>query len=106
MDVRTLALLLSLLLAAVSLSEEKPVSLSYRCPCRSFESHVPRNNIKHLKILSTANCSLQIVARLKNSSRQVCLDPKIKWIQEYLDKFLNNPLTQGSQHNDGLTATT
>ncbi|XP_078498894.1 stromal cell-derived factor 1 [Lissotriton helveticus] len=88
MDARALALL-SLLLAAVCLSEAKPVSLSYRCPCRSFETYVSRNNIKHLKILSTANCSLQIVAKLKNSSRQVCLDPKIKWIQEYLEKFLN-----------------
>lgn len=40
---------------------EKPVSLTYRCPCRFYESNVARANIKHLKILSTPNCSLQIV---------------------------------------------
>ncbi|KAB0407339.1 hypothetical protein E2I00_001303 [Balaenoptera physalus] len=39
----------------------KPVSLSYRCPCRFFESHVARANVKHLKILNTPNCALQIV---------------------------------------------
>ncbi|XP_023372936.1 stromal cell-derived factor 1, partial [Otolemur garnettii] len=67
----------------------KPVSLSYRCPCRFFESHVARANVKHLKILNTPNCALQIVARLKNNNRQVCIDPKLKWIQEYLEKALN-----------------
>lgn len=67
----------------------KPVSLSYRCPCRFFESHIARANVKHLKILNTPNCALQIVARLKNNNRQVCIDPKLKWIQEYLEKALN-----------------
>ncbi|XP_009998665.1 PREDICTED: stromal cell-derived factor 1 [Chaetura pelagica] len=70
---------------------EKPVSLTYRCPCRFYESNVARANVKHLKILSTPNCSLQIVARLKSNSKQVCIDPKLKWIQEYLEKALNKP---------------
>ncbi|MXQ98363.1 hypothetical protein E5288_WYG013310 [Bos mutus] len=80
---------LALVLTALCLSDAKPVSLSYRCPCRFFESHVAKANVKHLKILNTPNCSLQIVARLKNNNRQVCIDPKLKWIQEYLDKALN-----------------
>ncbi|XP_061315215.1 stromal cell-derived factor 1 isoform X2 [Pezoporus flaviventris] len=88
MDLRSLALL-AFALAVLSLSEEKPVSLTYRCPCRFYESNVARANIKHLKILSTPNCSLQIVARLKSNSKQVCIDPKLKWIQEYLEKALN-----------------
>ncbi|XP_050832217.1 stromal cell-derived factor 1 isoform X3 [Serinus canaria] len=88
MDLRALALL-AFALALISLSEEKPVSLTYRCPCRFYESNVARANIKHLKILSTPNCSLQIVARLKSNSKQVCIDPKLKWIQEYLEKALN-----------------
>ncbi|XP_027574091.2 stromal cell-derived factor 1 isoform X1 [Pipra filicauda] len=90
MDLRALALL-AFALAVISLSEEKPVSLTYRCPCRFYESNVARANIKHLKILSTPNCSLQIVARLKSNSKQVCIDPKLKWIQEYLEKALNKP---------------
>uniref|UniRef100_A0A2K5PTB3 Stromal cell-derived factor 1 n=1 Tax=Cebus imitator TaxID=2715852 RepID=A0A2K5PTB3_CEBIM len=77
---------LALVLTALCLSDGKPVSLSYRCPCRFFESHVARANVKHLKILNTPNCALQIVARLKNNNRQVCIDPKLKWIQEYLEK--------------------
>ncbi|NP_001126092.1 stromal cell-derived factor 1 precursor [Pongo abelii] len=80
---------LALVLTALCLSDGKPVSLSYRCPCRFFESHVARANVKHLKILNTPNCALQIVARLKNDNRQVCIDPKLKWIQEYLEKALN-----------------
>ncbi|XP_061214827.1 stromal cell-derived factor 1 isoform X2 [Neopsephotus bourkii] len=92
MDLRALTLL-ALALAILSLSEEKPVSLTYRCPCRFYESNVARANIKHLKILSTPNCSLQIVARLKSNSKQVCIDPKLKWIQEYLEKALNKITT-------------
>ncbi|KAM9197553.1 stromal cell-derived factor 1 isoform 2-T2 [Dugong dugon] len=91
MDAKAVAVL-ALLLAALCLSDGKPVSLSYRCPCRFFESHVARANVKHLKILTTPNCALQIVARLKNNNRQVCIDPKLKWIQEYLEKALNKRL--------------
>ncbi|KAK2508491.1 hypothetical protein MC885_000767 [Smutsia gigantea] len=86
---RRVVAVLALALAALCLSDGKPVSLSYRCPCRFFESHIARGNIKHLKILNTPNCALQIVARLKNNNRQVCIDPKLKWIQEYLEKALN-----------------
>uniref|UniRef100_G1PGJ6 Stromal cell-derived factor 1 n=1 Tax=Myotis lucifugus TaxID=59463 RepID=G1PGJ6_MYOLU len=89
MDAKIVAVL-ALVLAALCLSDGKPVSLSYRCPCRFFESHVARANVKHLKILNTPNCALQIVAKLKNNNRQVCIDPKLKWIQEYLEKALNN----------------
>ncbi|XP_007431091.1 stromal cell-derived factor 1 [Python bivittatus] len=67
----------------------KPISLTYRCPCRYFESHVSKSHIKHLKILTVPGCSLQIIARLKNSSKQICIDPKLKWIHEYLEKYLH-----------------
>ncbi|XP_077933528.1 stromal cell-derived factor 1 isoform X1 [Halichoerus grypus] len=83
---------LAIVLVALCLSDGKPVSLSYRCPCRFFESHIARANVKHLKILNTPNCALQIVARLKNNNRQVCIDPKLKWIQEYLEKALNKTI--------------
>ncbi|PKU33852.1 stromal cell-derived factor 1 [Limosa lapponica baueri] len=73
MDLRALALL-AFALAIISLSEEKPVSLTYRCPCRFYESNVARANIKHLKILSTPNCSLQIVSSLWRTS-----PPKNVW---------------------------
>ncbi|XP_005365131.1 stromal cell-derived factor 1 isoform X2 [Microtus oregoni] len=91
MDAKVVAVL-ALVLAALCISDGKPVSLSYRCPCRFFESHVSRSNVKHLKILNTPNCALQIVARLKSNNRQVCIDPKLKWIQEYLEKALNKRL--------------
>ncbi|XP_054364270.1 stromal cell-derived factor 1 isoform X2 [Mirounga angustirostris] len=89
---------LAIVLVALCLSDGKPVSLSYRCPCRFFESHIARANVKHLKILNTPNCALQIVARLKNNNRQVCIDPKLKWIQEYLEKALNKPYEESWLH--------
>ncbi|XP_070799314.1 stromal cell-derived factor 1 isoform X2 [Pituophis catenifer annectens] len=65
----------------------KPISLTYRCPCRYFESHVAKSQLKHLKILTVPGCPLQVIARLKNSSKQICIDSKLKWIQEYLEKY-------------------
>ncbi|KAM5321189.1 stromal cell-derived factor 1 isoform 2-T2 [Glossophaga mutica] len=100
MDAKIVAVL-ALVLAAFCLSYGKPVSLSYRCPCRFFESHVARANVKHLKILNTPNCALQIVARLKNNNRQVCIDPKLKWIQEYLEKALNKVHVLGGLKKSG-----
>nr|XP_060625309.1 stromal cell-derived factor 1 [Anolis sagrei ordinatus] len=88
MEPRSLALLALLLLALLGASQEKPISLTYRCPCRYVESSVAKSHIKHLKILTVPGCSLQIIARLKNSSKQICIDPKLKWIQEYLEKYL------------------
>ncbi|XP_053165737.1 stromal cell-derived factor 1 isoform X1 [Hemicordylus capensis] len=67
----------------------KPISLTYRCPCRYFENNVGKSHIKHLKILTIPGCNLQIIARLKNSNKQICIDPKLKWIHEYLEKYLH-----------------
>ncbi|XP_003225443.3 stromal cell-derived factor 1 isoform X1 [Anolis carolinensis] len=92
MESRRLALLALLLLALLGASQEKPISLTYRCPCRYVESSVAKSHIKHLKILTVPGCSLQIIARLKNSSKQICIDPKLKWIQEYLEKYLHKRL--------------
>ncbi|KAI5932145.1 Stromal cell-derived factor 1 [Manis javanica] len=52
------------------------------------EPHCQRQD-QASQILNTPNCALQIVARLKNNNRQACIDPKLKWIQEYLEKALN-----------------
>ncbi|XP_072850968.2 stromal cell-derived factor 1 isoform X2 [Pogona vitticeps] len=93
MDSRALALALALaallLLGALSAADGKPISLTYRCPCRYVESNVAKSHIKHLKILTVPGCSLQIIARLKNSSKQICIDSKLKWIQEYVEKYLH-----------------
>ncbi|XP_042315701.1 stromal cell-derived factor 1 isoform X2 [Sceloporus undulatus] len=86
---RVLLLLALLGLGSLPVTEEKPISLTYRCPCRYVENSVAKSHIKHLKILTVPGCSLQIIARLKNSSKQICIDPKLKWIQEYLEKYLH-----------------
>ncbi|XP_008072815.2 stromal cell-derived factor 1-like [Carlito syrichta] len=77
MDVKVIVML-ALVLAALCLRDGKPVSLSYGCPCQFFESQVARVHVKCLKILNTPNHALQIVARLKNNNRQVCIDLEFK----------------------------
>uniref|UniRef100_A0A8C5SWS1 Chemokine interleukin-8-like domain-containing protein n=1 Tax=Laticauda laticaudata TaxID=8630 RepID=A0A8C5SWS1_LATLA len=70
-----------------TLPRGKPISLTYRCPCRYFEIHVAKSQIKHLKMLAFPGCPLQVIAQLKNSTKQICIDSKLKWIQEYLEKY-------------------
>ncbi|XP_033004348.1 stromal cell-derived factor 1 [Lacerta agilis] len=89
MDSKAAFLALLLLLGTLRAADGKPISLTYRCPCRYFESNVHKSHVKHLKILNVPGCSLQIIARLKNSSKQICVDPKLRWIQEYLEKYLH-----------------
>ncbi|ELW66743.1 Stromal cell-derived factor 1 [Tupaia chinensis] len=45
---------------------------------------------RHVCLRITAQQGVYHQARLKNNNRQVCIDPKLKWIQEYLEKALNN----------------
>ncbi|XP_060096757.1 stromal cell-derived factor 1 [Heteronotia binoei] len=82
-----LALLALLLAALLRRSAGKPISLTYRCPCRYIESKVAKSHIKHVKILTFPGCSLQIIAKLKNSNKQICIDSKLKWLQGYLEKY-------------------
>ncbi|XP_061490735.1 stromal cell-derived factor 1 [Rhineura floridana] len=89
MDCKVALLVVLLLFGTLRAAEGKPISLTYRCPCRYVESNVAKSHIKHLKILTVPGCSLQIIARLKNSSKQICIDPKLKWIHEYLEKYLH-----------------
>ncbi|XP_066478007.1 stromal cell-derived factor 1 [Tiliqua scincoides] len=82
-----LLLALLLLLGSLRPAEGKPISLTYRCPCRFFETSVSKSNIKHLKIMTIPGCSLQVIAKLKHSNKQICLDSSLKWIKEYLEKY-------------------
>ncbi|KAG5278925.1 hypothetical protein AALO_G00104220 [Alosa alosa] len=90
MDVKILAVL-TLLTVALHLpsSAAKPISLVERCWCRSTLNTVPKSSIREIKFLHTPNCPFQVIAKLKNSDREVCINPKTKWLQQYLRNAIN-----------------
>ncbi|XP_014352198.1 chemokine (C-X-C motif) ligand 12a (stromal cell-derived factor 1) isoform X2 [Latimeria chalumnae] len=90
MDVKAAAMItLVLVTLCVHTSYEKPIGLSQRCWCRYSEKVVHRGNIKQLKIRATPNCPLQVIATLRNNGKQVCVDPEVKWLKQYLEKMIN-----------------
>uniref|UniRef100_A0AAX7UVE3 Chemokine (C-X-C motif) ligand 12a (stromal cell-derived factor 1) n=1 Tax=Astatotilapia calliptera TaxID=8154 RepID=A0AAX7UVE3_ASTCA len=66
----------------------KPISLVERCYCRSTVNTVPRNYIRELRFIHTPNCPFQVIAKLK-SNKEVCVNPEIRWLQQYLKNALN-----------------
>ncbi|AWP14058.1 Stromal cell-derived factor 1 [Scophthalmus maximus] len=66
----------------------KPISLVERCYCRSTVNNVPRGYIRELRFIHTPNCPFQVIAKLK-SNKEVCVNPEIRWLQQYLRNAIN-----------------
>ncbi|XP_051979955.1 chemokine (C-X-C motif) ligand 12b (stromal cell-derived factor 1) [Xyrauchen texanus] len=83
-------MLVALLMVAIwsTETEAKPISLVERCWCRSTLNTVPQRSIREIKFLHTPSCPFQVIAKLKNN-REVCINPKTKWLQQYLKNAIN-----------------
>ncbi|XP_077351288.1 chemokine (C-X-C motif) ligand 12a (stromal cell-derived factor 1) [Festucalex cinctus] len=89
MDVKLLAVVAVLTLVAnVSVSQAKPISLVERCYCRSTVNSLPRGYIRELRFIHTPNCPFQVIAKLK-TNKEVCVNPEIRWLQQYLKNAIN-----------------
>ncbi|KAK2921919.1 chemokine (C-X-C motif) ligand 12a (stromal cell-derived factor 1) [Channa argus] len=89
MDVKLLAVVTALMvLTYAPPSQAKPLSLIERCYCRSTINTLPKAYIKELRFLHTPNCQFQVIAKLK-SNKEVCLNPDIRWLQQYLKNAIN-----------------
>ncbi|KAI9535271.1 chemokine (C-X-C motif) ligand 12a (stromal cell-derived factor 1) [Gymnodraco acuticeps] len=84
MDMKLLALLAALMVVIYAPpSQAKPISLVERCYCRSTVNSLPRGYIRELRFIHTPNCPFQVIAKLK-SNKEVCVNPEIPWLQQYL----------------------
>ncbi|XP_044229490.1 chemokine (C-X-C motif) ligand 12a (stromal cell-derived factor 1) [Thunnus albacares] len=89
MDVKLLAVVAALtVLSHAPPSQAKPISLGERCYCSSGVKGVPRSIIRELRFIHTPNCPFQVIAKLK-SGKEVCVNPEIPWLQQYLRNAIN-----------------
>ncbi|XP_071377429.1 stromal cell-derived factor 1-like [Centroberyx affinis] len=89
MDVKLMAVVAVLAMATYAPpSQAKPISLVERCYCRSTVNSLPRGIIRELKFIHTPNCPFQVIAKLK-SNKEVCVNPEIRWLQQYLKNAIN-----------------
>ncbi|XP_028324677.1 chemokine (C-X-C motif) ligand 12a (stromal cell-derived factor 1) [Gouania willdenowi] len=87
MDVKLLTAL-AVLTVVIYPSHAKPLSLVERCYCRSTVNHLPKGYIRELKFIHTPNCPFQVIAKLK-TNKEVCVNPEIRWLQQYLKNAVN-----------------
>uniref|UniRef100_G3NV10 Stromal cell-derived factor 1 n=1 Tax=Gasterosteus aculeatus aculeatus TaxID=481459 RepID=G3NV10_GASAC len=76
-------------------SQAKPISLVERCYCRSTVNSVPKSFIRELRFIHTPNCPFQVIAKLK-SNKEVCVNPEIRWLQQYLKNVINKGRRHGN----------
>ncbi|XP_047459625.1 chemokine (C-X-C motif) ligand 12a (stromal cell-derived factor 1) [Mugil cephalus] len=89
MDVKFLAVVAALIVVMYAPpSQAKPFSLVERCYCRSTVNTLPRGFIRELKFIHTPNCPFQVIAKLK-SNKEVCVNPELKWLQQYMKNAIN-----------------
>ncbi|TNN00044.1 hypothetical protein fugu_013076 [Takifugu bimaculatus] len=98
MDVKLMTLVAAIMVTLnAPPSQAKPISLVERCYCRSTVSNLPRSYIRELRFIHTPNCPFQVIAKLK-SNKEVCVNPEIRWLQQYLKNAINKmkKLKQGN----------
>ncbi|XP_039995824.1 chemokine (C-X-C motif) ligand 12a (stromal cell-derived factor 1) [Xiphias gladius] len=89
MDAKLLALVAALTMVTYAPpSQAKPISLVERCYCRSTVNSLSRGYIRELRFIHTPNCPFQVIAKLK-SNKELCLNPDIWWLQQYLKNAIN-----------------
>nr|ACF35274.1 spleen stromal cell-derived factor-1 [Larimichthys crocea] len=88
MDVKLLAVVVAFMVIYAPPSQAKPISLVERCYCRSTVNNIPRGYIRELRFIHTPNCPFQVIAKLK-TSKEVCVNPEIRWLQQYLKNAIN-----------------
>uniref|UniRef100_UPI0037E7A173 chemokine (C-X-C motif) ligand 12a (stromal cell-derived factor 1) n=1 Tax=Semicossyphus pulcher TaxID=241346 RepID=UPI0037E7A173 len=90
MDVKLLAVVAALaVLMHAPPSQAKPISLVERCYCRSNVNNLPRSYIRELRFIHTPNCPFQVIAKLKTNNKEVCVNPEVRWLKQYLKNAIN-----------------
>ncbi|CAB1429655.1 unnamed protein product [Pleuronectes platessa] len=85
----TTVALLVFLAIAVGTSQGDP-GVPHQCQCIEKERKPIGRNIERVEVIpANLHCSeTEIIATLKNTGREVCLDPKALWVQRVLQRVL------------------
>ncbi|XP_077381616.1 interleukin-8-like [Festucalex cinctus] len=86
---------LVVLLALVSISEGmalQSLGVELHCRCPKTESRPIGNHIEKMELIpANSYCKeTEIIATLKKTGKEVCLDPEAHWVKRITEKILNN----------------
>ncbi|KAF1375777.1 hypothetical protein PFLUV_G00223700 [Perca fluviatilis] len=71
------------ILPPLGCTESSSVSFNVR-----RQHNIQRTYIRELRFIHTPNCPFQVIAKLK-TNKEVCVNPEIRWLQQYLKNAIN-----------------
>ncbi|XP_057699528.1 interleukin-8-like isoform X1 [Corythoichthys intestinalis] len=86
---------LVVLLASVSISEGmtlRSLGVELHCRCIQTESRPIGRHIEKVELIpANSHCEeTEIIATIKKTGQEVCLDPEAPWVKRVIDKILKN----------------
>ncbi|XP_028988280.1 C-X-C motif chemokine 2 [Betta splendens] len=91
MSSRVIIIAVAVLLASLATNEGMSLGVELHCRCIKTESRRIRFIEKVELIPPNPHCDkLEVIATLRKSGRQVCLDPEALWVKEIIDKITNS----------------
>ncbi|KAI5630495.1 permeability factor 2 isoform X1 [Silurus asotus] len=68
------------------------MSVEPRCRCSGFESRRVGKMIDRVELFPpNPHCTnTEIIATMKHSGQQICLDPKAQWVMKVVEKIMAN----------------
>ncbi|XP_030004237.1 interleukin-8-like isoform X2 [Sphaeramia orbicularis] len=83
---------LVVLLAFLTASEGRSLGMELHCRCIQTESKPIGRYIEKVELIpANSHCDVtEIIATLKNSGKEVCLNPEARWVQRVIKAILAN----------------
>ncbi|XP_034456525.1 interleukin-8-like isoform X2 [Hippoglossus hippoglossus] len=94
MSSRVIVVAAMVLLASLAISEGmslRSLGVELHCRCIKTESKHIGRFIEKVEIISgNSHCKeTEIIATLKNTGEEVCLDPKAPWVKKVVDRMMS-----------------
>ncbi|KAM6941438.1 interleukin-8 [Lycodopsis pacificus] len=95
MSAKVIALSVGLLLACLVVSEGmslRSLGLELHCRCIGTESKPIGRHIEKVELIpANSHCDeTEIIATLKRTGQEVCLDPEAPWVKKVIQKIMSN----------------
>ncbi|XP_035033508.1 interleukin-8 [Hippoglossus stenolepis] len=95
MSSRVIVVAAMVLLASLAISEGmslRSLGVELHCRCIKTESKRIGRFIEKVEIISgNSHCEeTEIIATLKNTGEEVCLDPEARWVKKVVDRMMSN----------------
>uniref|UniRef100_A0A667Y884 Interleukin-8-like n=1 Tax=Myripristis murdjan TaxID=586833 RepID=A0A667Y884_9TELE len=82
------------LLTYLAITEGKSLGVELHCRCIQTESRPIGRHIEKVELIpANSHCEeTEIIATLKRTGQEVCLDPEAPWVKKVIERIMSNEL--------------